>query len=426
MNSITDGPKLDASRAFEPLKIPTYRSFWIAGLVSNLGTWMHETGAQWQMALLEPRPEMVSAVRIAMTIPVFCLALPAGVWADRFDKRRWLLGTQSLLLVVAILMAILAGTGYLTPWPLLILTAAMGVGMILNQPAWQSLTPELVPPALIPSAVSIGSMSFNLARSLGPALAGYLIWQIGIWSTFLFNACSFLAVMVALFFWRPTQSATTPSTTEPVNVDSDNKQTFWMEMVGGLRTVYQTREVRNTLIRLLGFALNATILWSLLPLIVKIKLGFNELGFGFCLGTIGSGAVLGTLALPRTRLRFSSEWIVLVAQAVFGLLCILVSFVDSPYLVLPALFVIGGCWMATMTTLNATAQVFLPRAFRARGMSAYMMAFAFGMAIGSAGWGWLAKISDLDTAFCWAGISLIAFATMLHSLKLGSLVSPEK
>ncbi|MFN3191104.1 MAG: MFS transporter [Aureliella sp.] len=428
MNSISNADKLDAGRAFDPLKIPTYRSFWIAGLVSNMGTWMHETGAQWQMALLDPSPEMVSAVRTAMTIPVFCLALPAGVWADRFDKRRWLLGTQSILLAIAVCMAVLAATGQLTPWPLLILTAAMGVGMILNQPAWQSLTPELVPPALIPSAVSVGSMSFNLARSLGPALAGYLIWQLGIWSTFLFNACSFLAVMVALLFWRPEMTSQGASA-ETVS-DSDirlakvepRKKDFWAEMLGGLRTVYQTQEVRHTLLRLFGFALNATILWSLLSLVAKNKLGFSELGFGFCLGIIGSGAVTGTLALPRIRLRFSSERIVLASQYIFGLLCILLGFTDSAIVILPSLFVIGCCWMATMTTFNATAQVYLPREYRARGMAAYMMAFALAMAIGSVGWGWLAKAFGLETAYCYAGVSLICFAGMLHSFKLGNLV----
>ena len=122
---------------------------------------MHETGAQWLMTSLDPSPSMVSAVRTAMTIPVFCLALPAGVWADRFDRRTWLVSSQLLLLGIAGLMAVLAALGMITPTLLLVLTACMGIGMVLNQPAWQALTPDLVPPAMVPAAVSIGSVSFN-------------------------------------------------------------------------------------------------------------------------------------------------------------------------------------------------------------------------------------------------------------------------
>ncbi|MFK7736533.1 MAG: MFS transporter [Pirellulaceae bacterium] len=412
-----------AGRAFEPLRIPAYRSFWIAGLVSNLGTWMHETGAQWQMTSLDPSPEMVSAVRTAMTIPVFCLALPAGVWADWFDKRLWLLSTQMLLFVIATCMALMAGFGLLTPWPLLLLTAAMGIGMVLNQPAWQSLTPELVPPALIPSAVSVGSMSFNLARSLGPALAGLLIAQLGIWCAFLFNAFSFLAVVFALLVWRPDPEST--SSNRPKKQSGIKPLGFWSELQMGLFVVRTSKEVRNTLIRLCVFASMASILWSLLALVATQKLGYRELGFGSCLAIIGTGAVLGAVFLPRVRLFVSSERIVLTAQIAFGVLCLLIGYNDSPLVILPALVLIGLSWMTTMTTLNATAQVFLPRQYRARGMSAYMMAFAFGMGIGSASWGWLAQAYDLSFAFKAAGLAMVMFAICLHPLQLGSLFDRE-
>ena len=116
-----------ADQPWAPLTIPAYRSFWVAGLFSNMGTWMHETGAQWLMTSLDSSPAMVSAVRTVMTIPVFCLALPAGVWADRFNRRHWLLATQSLLFVIAGTMATLALLDWITPTWLLVLTACMGI-----------------------------------------------------------------------------------------------------------------------------------------------------------------------------------------------------------------------------------------------------------------------------------------------------------
>ena len=99
----------------DPLKIPIYRAFWMAGLFSNIGTWMHETGAVWLMTDLEPRPEMVTAVRVAMTLPVFGLVLAAGVWADHFNRRNWLLGTQSFLLVIATVMWMCTTMDWMTP-----------------------------------------------------------------------------------------------------------------------------------------------------------------------------------------------------------------------------------------------------------------------------------------------------------------------
>lgn len=403
---------------------------------------MHETGAQWLMTSIEPSPEMVSAVRTCMAVPVFCLALPAGVWADRNDRRKWLISTQLLLLGIATIMASLAAANWLGPWGLLLLTAAMGVAMILNQPAWQALTPELVPPALVPSAVSAGSMSFNLARTLGPALAGLLIAQSGVWCTFLFNALSFLAVVIALFNWRPQidsddddelsagpafklknseTARTDTATSSSQSTKAKSKPRFWDELRKGIFVVRNSAEVRNTLIRLFFFAVSASILWSLLSLVATQKLGFRETGFGFCLGIIGSGAVLGATVLPWLRTRLSSEIIVLSAQLVFSVLCIGIGLSVSVWFILPALFIVGTCWMSTMTTLNATAQVYLPRKFRARGMAAYIMFFALGMSIGSLGWGWLAYSIELGSAYVVAGVTLAISACLLHRLGIGEL-----
>lgn len=399
------------SNPWAPLTIPAYRSFWIAGLVSNLGTWMHETGAVWLMTSIEPRPEMVSAVRTCMTIPVFCLALPAGVWADRFGRRTWLIATQLILLSIAAVMTVLAFLNLLSPMALLVLTAGMGIGMILNQPAWQALTPELVPPALIPSAVSVGSISFNMARSLGPALAGLMISQFGIWISFGFNAFSFLAIIAVLISWQP----------GPEDKPRRSKPAFYDELRKGLFVVGNSMEIRNALLRVFAFAIPASILWSLLSLVATEKLEYQERGFGFCLGLIGLGAVSGAWFLPLIRTRHRSEAIIFAAQCGYAVVCIVIGLTSQPQLILPALFLIGGCWMATMTTLNATAQVFLPKKFRARGMSAFLMCFALGMAIGSLTWGWLAYSLGIHVAFVSAGILMLVLASVTAPFRIGTL-----
>lgn len=377
-----------------------------------MGTWMHETGAQWLMTSLDSRPVMVASVRTAMAIPVFLLALPAGVWADRFDRRHWLISTQIALLCMATLMAVLAKLEWFTPTSLLALTSLMGVAMVLNQPAWQALTPELVPPALVPSAVAAGSVSFNLARSLGPALGGLIIATVGIWATFAFNAFSFLGVIVALILWQSNTSEESHRT---------KSQPFMQELKKGIFLITTSSHLRNVMLRVLVYTCSASILWSLLALVATEKLQFLERGFGSCWGLIGAGAVAGAWILPVVRRSYSSEAIVLAADLLYATILGCIGFIDSRWLLMPMLVLIGALWMTSMTTLNATAQVYLPRRFRARGMAAYLMFFAIGMALGSIIWGSLGSWLGLDAAFRMAAITLSLSAMAVFRMKIGSL-----
>ncbi len=400
---------------------------------------MHETGAIWLMTDLRPSPEMVAYVRVAMAVPVFLLALPAGVWADRFDRRSWLLATQSLLLCIALLMAISSLLGWLSPSLLLVLTAIMGAALILNLPAWQALTPELVPPDLIPSAVQAGSVSFNLARSIGPALAGVLIARFGVGAAFLFNALSFLGIMLALILWRPERTSRwnqgpgqeSNSSDEPPSEEVPSsprprpvaRSSFTIDLLKGIAVIRSSLYIRNSLIRVLVFTFSASSLWSLLSLIATDKMGFRERGFGTCLAMLGIGAVLAAGILPWIRQRVSSDAIVLMAQISMASLLLVISRTNSVYWIMAALLLIGACWMSKLTTLNSTAQVYLPRKFRARGMSSFVMSFALGMTLGSLTWGWLARLLELNIALGAAGITMAVMAIATHHLKLGSLLT---
>ena len=397
-------------KAWAPLAIPLYRSFWVAGLFSNLGTWMHETGAQWLMNELHGSPAMVSGVRTAMALPVFCLALPAGVWADRFDRRTWLLASQSCLLFFAGVMAVLDFSGAMTPLLLLILTGCMGVAMILNQPAWQAFTPELVPTAMIPAAVAVGSVSFNLARSLGPALAGLLIASVGTWTTFLFNAISFSGVIAMLLFWR-----------QPAVPCEKPYESFFQELWHGLTWLANSSTLRSVLGRVFLFAFPASCLWSLLSLVASDKLGMGASGFGILLAAVGIGAVLGTSVLPRIRAKLSSEATVWWFASVYASCCVVLAAPLNGIAGFAIMLVVGVGWMTTMTTLNATAQIYLPRRLRARGMAAYLMAFSCGMAAGSFCWGQIAEHFGLNAAFLVAAMTMVITTTASHRWPLGTL-----
>ncbi|TWU02085.1 MFS transporter [Neorhodopirellula pilleata] len=361
--------------AWEPLRLPMFRVFWLASLASNLGTWIHEVGAGWLMTSLDASPEMVAAVRTSMSLPIVILAIPAGVLADRFDKRRLLLMTQSMLFSVTAILSLLTFTDQISAWGLLSLTFVMGLGMVIHVPTWQSAIPELVPRSQIPRAVGLGSVSFNLARTLGPAIGGVLIALVGIWSTFAINAMSFACVILVLILWKRT------------SIENSRGRSFLSSMRQGVRYVLLNPAMRHVMIGVLLFVMPGSALWSLMPLYAKTQLGWGAQGFGALVGCIGAGAVAGASVLPRLRHRFGSDVMVAGAMGLFAFGLAIMSWAPSWPVLLPTVLAMGAGWMATLTTLNATAQFTLPPRLRARGMGCYLTMMAGSMAIGSLVWG---------------------------------------
>jgi predicted MFS family arabinose efflux permease len=398
------------------LKSPVFRVFWLAALFSNLGTWVHETGASWLMSELDASPWNVSLVRTAMAIPVFVLSLPAGVVADWIDRRKVLMITQLYLLTIASVMAALTYFRLMTPMLLLTMTLCMGLGMVIHVPTWQSIIPDLVPKGSIPAAVGLGSLSFNLARAIGPAVSGLLMSLLGAWISFAVNAISFLGIFLALLFWKPA---------EP-QVVVDRRDGVFSAIVDGIRHVLERTEIRHVCIRLTLFVIPASALWGLMPLIARQRLGLQEAGYGAMLGLFGAGAVAGALALPVMRHKFGSDRLLAVAALTYGSVYLCLASNLDGWVRLLSMTLAGLSWMTTLTTLNTTAQVHLARSHRARGMAIYLMVFAASMAVGSAFWGRLASSFSLVQvlAIVAAVISVTAFAAWLFPI--GNLPSPEQ
>jgi MFS family permease len=185
-----------------PLHQPLFRALWIAAVASNIGTWMQNVGAAWLMTSLAPSPAMVALVQAATTLPVFLVGLPAGAVADVVDRRRLLLVTQGWMLCVAALLGALTILNAITPWSLLLLTFALGLGAAMNAPAWQAIIPELVQQRELKPAVTLNGVGYNVARAVGPALGGAVVAAFGSGAVFVLNACSFLGVMIVLYRWR--------------------------------------------------------------------------------------------------------------------------------------------------------------------------------------------------------------------------------
>jgi MFS family permease len=397
----------DDPSPWAPLKQSTYRSFWIASLISNLGTWMHEVGAGWLMTELDASPQMVSAVRTAMATPIVLLAIPAGVLADRIDRRRLLLITQALLLSATATLAALTATGVVTSWLLLALTFAIGLGLTLHVPTWQASIPELVPRKQLTRAIALGSISFNLARAIGPAVAGALVAVTGSWIAFSFNACSFAGVIVVLLLWRRDRS------------ESTRGLSFRRSMYQGLRYAFRTVGMRHVLIRVGLFVLPASALWGLLPLVARERLQWGADGFGVLVTCVGAGAVLAAKFLPALLHRFGREITLSLAMAVYAAGLFAIGTFTRPLIVLPATLLMGCGWMVSLTTLNTAAQTTLAGRMRARGMSIYLTAMALSMSSGSLLWGSVAEAIGIGPTQQIAAVGLLITAAIGSVFRLG-------
>jgi MFS family permease len=380
---------------------------WIASIVSNVGTWMHTVAASWLMTILATSPLPVALVQTATTLPVFLVSVPAGAAADLIDRRRWLIFTQTWMLIVAGLIGGLTLAGIIGPWSLLLLTFALGVGSSLNGPAWSATIPELVPREELAAAVALNSVGFNIARAIGPALGGAVMAASNAGVVFMLNAASFLAVIIVLFAWRGSRR---PAGHETVRLSHAMRE--------GLRYVRSTPVYHAVLVRAGLFAFSASALWALLPVVASGQLGTNETGYGVLLGCLGAGSVVGAASLASLRARFSEEILVATGGLVFAGATLALALLHVFALVALAMLAGGVAWMTVMTTFNVSAQSAPPTGIRARALALYILVFQGALAIGSAGWGAVAGRWNTRGSLIAAAISLACGLAAASRLRL--------
>jgi len=278
------------------LQHPVFRAVWIASFVSNLGSLIQNVAAAWMMTAISDSIDLVALVQASLALPVMLFSLPSGAIADNFGRRKVMLVAQGFMLVVSVLLALLAYAGMMTPWLLLTLTFLLGCGNALNNPSWQAAVGDMVPRADIPGAVTLNGMNYNLCRSVGPALGGIVVAAAGAVTAFAINALSYIALIAVLARWKPALPA------NPLP-----RETMGIAMAAGLRYLAMSPNIRKVLFRasVFGFATIASL--ALLPLIARDLLHGDALLYGLLFGAFGMGAVVGALASPRLRARFSNE-----------------------------------------------------------------------------------------------------------------------
>jgi MFS family permease len=390
-----------------PLRLPVFRALWAAQLGANLGIWMHTVAAQWLLVGEPHSATLVSAVQAAISMPVVLLALPAGVLADVFERRRLLIAAQLSQFVVAAALAVLTLSDQTTPTLLLVLTFLLGSGSALAGPAWLAIQPSLVPREQIPAAAALGGVAVNVARAVGPAVAGVIVATSGAGWVFAVNAAMFIAVVAAVGAWR-----------RPARVADGEPERLISALRAGGRYVRHSPVVRRVLLRTTLLIVPSSALWALLPVVARYRLEMGASGYGVLVGALGTGAVGGAFALSWLGRRLSTTGLLAGASGVFAAAILVLGLVRVPAVAIVVLLGAGVAWLAALATLTAAIQLALPAWVRARGIASWMAVVMLGQSVGAIGWGALAEQVNVSTALSAAAAMLAAGALTLWAWPL--------
>ncbi|HKC82855.1 MAG TPA: MFS transporter, partial [bacterium] len=390
-----------------PLRIGVFRALWLAVLVSNIGSWMQTVGAQWLLVDQPGASVLVALVQTADMLPDVLFGLVGGVLADTIDRRRLLIAVQACLVVAAAALTVLTAIGEMPPALLLIFTFLLGSGSVIALPAYASLVPELVPRSQIVAATTLGSIGINVARAVGPAVAGLVIARLGVAVVFAINTLSFVVYGLVLVAWHPTEDAAAAL-----------PERFTSALRAGASYVRYSPVVRRLLLRLALFLVPGSALWALLPLVATQRLGEGPTGYGVLLGSLGVGAVAGAFLLPQLRARLSNNALLFAASVVYAAALVAVVIGGNLVIAVVVLLPAGVAWIAVITAVNASLQLFLPAWVRARGLSAYLTVLFGSQAFGAVLWGALALPLGLVPTFVSAAAVMVAGAATIRGRPL--------
>ena len=404
-----------APAAWSALRQRVFRWLWIATVVSNVGSWMYNAASAWLMTSLNADPFIVSLVQVANSLPLFLFALPAGALADVIDKRRLILALEILCTLFSVVFAALVAANHVTPAVLLWFIFLVGALGAIETPAWQAITPLLVPKAALPSAIALNSVGVNISRVIGPALAGFIILASGIAAPFWLNAVSNLGVIAVIMWWHP--PAAPPRTLPPEQLSG--------AMRAGLRYARHHRQLRAALARAVGFFLFASAYWALLPVLSRTQLAGGATLYGVLLGVLGAGAVAGAFTLPLLKARLGADRLVALGELGTAAALLLLALAHGAPLAVLACLLAGGCWILVLASLNVSAQLALPEWVRARGLAVYVTVFFGTMSLGSALWGFAATRLGLAVALSLAAAGALLAIPVGRRWKLHSGHAPD-
>lgn len=337
-----------------------FRNVWLASFGSNVGMLMEHVGVQWLFAEQTRSVIALGYLAAAQFAPLLLLSLAGGLAADRIERRRLLLATQTLLMLVAASLMVASALDRATVPVLIVLAALNGVGMAFNIPAWQVLTPRLVPRDELARAIALNGVQFNLARVVGPALAGVLLAWAGATALFVINTASFLVVIGAVL--------TTPPAPVPPAARGGVRG-VWTQLAEAFAYVFRERGPRAAFLAMVVYSLLATPLTRILPLFASEVYHAGARTFGIMLALMGAGAVVGGLALRHVPTWYPKHHLIPISVAAGGLATAAFSATDNVVLAGIAMTFFGIFWLWAFTLTSAALQLLVDDAKRGRVMS---------------------------------------------------------
>ena len=385
-----------AAGPWSPLRVRVYRWLWIAGLVSNVGTFMHLVAANWTIATLSSSPTLVSMVQASWAVPGFLLALHAGAFADLLDRRKFIIATQVAALLVAAALAVAQRSGAMTPTVLLAGTFLESMALTFAAPAFMALTPELVDAQTLPQAIGLDGISRNAAQTVGPALAGGVIAFAGPGAVFALNAVSFLGVIAVVNAYRG--GAVRPTRPEAVNA----------AIRVGVRYVGSRAVLRNPIIRLATMTAVGAGLAAVMPLVARQRLHVSAGGFGLLSAALGLGSVGAVWLLPRLHAARYPERAVLIAALVWSGGTALFAAGEQLWVGALALLLAGAGTMGMLNVLFSNYTLTLEGWVRGRGSALAMLMVWLGTSVGAVAWGGIATgVGVRQALFIAAGLNVV-------------------
>ncbi|MGH7665761.1 MAG: MFS transporter [Candidatus Dormibacteria bacterium] len=384
---------------FAALAIPNYRRYASGQSVSMTGTWMQSTAQSWLVLTLTHSAVVLGLVVATQTLPVLLLGAYGGLIADRVDKRRMMVFLQTIMGIQALVLGLLTLTGLIQIWEIFILAALLGLNNTFENPSRQAFMMELVGAKDLRNAVSLNSVMVNVARAVGPAVAGLLIASVGIGWCFIINSASFVAVVTSLVTMDPSQLRPHPPTSRARG-----------QMREGFRYVAGVPEL---LVPLVMMALVGTLAYEfqvVLPVVASHTFNGGAKAYGFMTAAMGIGAIGGglvTAARGRTGLRPVS-----IAAGVFALVLLLAAAAPSLLLEYLALAAVGWASISFIARGNSTLQLRSAPGMRGRVMALWQIAFQGTTPIGGPLVGWIVSAAGPRAALTTGGLSCLLAAAL--------------
>lgn len=396
---------------WSPLRRPAFRGLWIGSAIYFTGNAMQVMAASWLMVEVTGSSFLAALVQTAVFLPMFLLALPAGVLADTTDRRRLIVASLVTQASVVALLALLALLGWAGPGTVLLFTFAAGCCTALLSPAWNTGVADAAPREDLPQAITAMSIAWNSARALGPSIAGFVFAALGAGWVFAVTVLSALVMLQAVRRWPPKAHA--QSRLPP--------ERLWGGTLAGLRYARHSPIILAQVLRTVAYSGAGSALWALLPAIAAQQLGLGATGFGFLMGCLGTGAVAAGLVLGRVRAALGLERLVAIGSVVYAAVMAVTALVHLPWVVFVALALGGGAWMSVMATFNTATQSSAPPWVRSRAVALHTVSALGSFALGSALWGAVSGLAGLPVTLCIAALAMLAgiFLARPFPLRIG-------